>query len=82
MSDNIDVAVALLEAGADVDAKNEGEETPLLLAAKEGNTKWVYPPASKANQVYFYVEWIYSSPFPHTGGVFWKLIVIFLVVLV
>ena len=41
MSDSSEVAVALIEAGADVDAKNEGEETPLHVAAKEGNTKWV-----------------------------------------
>ena len=30
---------ALLQAGADMDAKNEEEQTPLHLAAKAGKTK-------------------------------------------
>ncbi len=30
---------ALLNAGADMDAKNEEEQTPLHLAAKAGKTK-------------------------------------------
>ena len=35
----LSVAVRLMDAGADVDNKNEDEETPLHLAAKEGRTR-------------------------------------------
>lgn len=34
------IAVTLIEAGADVDNKNEDERTPLHLAAKEGRSKY------------------------------------------
>ena len=37
----VEIAVALLDAGADVDNKNEDEQTPLHLAAKNGRTKIV-----------------------------------------
>ena len=33
------IALTLIEAGADVDNKNEDERTPLHLAAKEGRVK-------------------------------------------
>ena len=35
----INIVVQLIEAGADVDRKNEDEQTPLHVAAKEGRTK-------------------------------------------
>lgn len=35
-----DIATTLLEAGAEVDNKNEDERTPLHLAAKEGRVKY------------------------------------------
>ena len=37
----LDVAVTLMEAGADIDNKNEDERTPMHLAAKEGRVKYV-----------------------------------------
>jgi ankyrin repeat protein len=36
---NLEVAVALMDAGADVDEKNENEETALHLAASKGHLK-------------------------------------------
>ncbi len=36
----LEVAVALLDANADVDVKNEDEESPLHLAAKEGRNRY------------------------------------------
>ncbi len=36
----LEVAVALLDAHADADVKNEDEESPLHLAAKEGRNRW------------------------------------------
>ena len=38
----LDVAVTLMEAGADIDNKNEDERTPMHLAAKEGRVKYVF----------------------------------------
>lgn len=35
----LDIVIALLEAGGDVDNKNEDEQTPLHLAAAEGRTR-------------------------------------------
>jgi ankyrin repeat protein len=36
---NLEVAVALMDAGADIDEKNENEETALHLAASKGHLK-------------------------------------------
>ena len=64
----LDVAVTLMEAGADIDNKNEDERTPMHLAAKEGRVKYVDIRQNNGGSKIFSQKCIFSSM--HGGEIY------------
>ena len=64
----LDVAVTLMEAGADIDNKNEDERTPMHLAAKEGRVKYVDIRQNNSGSKIFSQKCIFSSM--HSGEIY------------